>query len=481
MPYSGISDRDLPDHVKKLSKAKRKRWVATFNRVYRDSGGNEGKAMRIANAAVKEGANMSMSGAFITKEAGNSINDQLDRIRSAFHRIFTDAGWIVDFFPDHVVVRQNDQYFRVPYADDQEHITFAMPDEWESVMLDYVPLDVEDEMDVDESGRPDPVKDRLYLSETQLTDFDAGTIEGVVVRVGESANGRFYTEGALKQTGHVFEGVPIFKNHQTQREAREQPERSVDDVIGRIDTVWYDASGALRFKGKISESESAIKTKIKEGILGGMSIVAFGWGAQRENLFHVEGFSGAMSLDLVTFPAAGGEITALHEADREAWIKKLTRAELLELRPDLVESELTETEIRETKANIMTDQSQQDPRLEEVIKQQQQIIRRMRVTEARQLVKEAIQDAGKGLPDMAKKQLVKTAEGLIQAYADDDTQTTEELTETVLETVKEHREYLGKLLPSGRFAPESQPNELESMGEQAFAEAVDNLFSNWPR
>ncbi len=53
MPYSGTSDPGLPKHVQKLSVAKRRQWVAVFNSVFKKTG-NDGQAMRAANAAVKE-------------------------------------------------------------------------------------------------------------------------------------------------------------------------------------------------------------------------------------------------------------------------------------------------------------------------------------------------------------------------------------------------------------------------------------------
>ena len=55
MPYSELSQ--LPDHVRKLSRKKQIRWMATFNGVYQDAQGEkeqEGKAFRIANASVHE-------------------------------------------------------------------------------------------------------------------------------------------------------------------------------------------------------------------------------------------------------------------------------------------------------------------------------------------------------------------------------------------------------------------------------------------
>lgn len=59
MPFSGPSDPELPDHIQKLSLAKRRQWVGAWNGSFRDcqdegAGDCEGRAFRIANAAIKQ-------------------------------------------------------------------------------------------------------------------------------------------------------------------------------------------------------------------------------------------------------------------------------------------------------------------------------------------------------------------------------------------------------------------------------------------
>ena len=52
MPYDGPADSSLPDYVKRMPPAKRKRWVGAFNSAY-ERDGDEGKAFRVANSVVK--------------------------------------------------------------------------------------------------------------------------------------------------------------------------------------------------------------------------------------------------------------------------------------------------------------------------------------------------------------------------------------------------------------------------------------------
>lgn len=63
MPYKSINDDKLPDHVKEMSPAMREHWVGAFNGIYDDCQADdgddcEGKAMRGANAAVKQDTEM---------------------------------------------------------------------------------------------------------------------------------------------------------------------------------------------------------------------------------------------------------------------------------------------------------------------------------------------------------------------------------------------------------------------------------------
>lgn len=66
MPYTGIDDPNLPDHVQKLPKKKRKAWVGAFNSSYEkciadggDSDKCEGRSFRIANGVVKKMSDLS--------------------------------------------------------------------------------------------------------------------------------------------------------------------------------------------------------------------------------------------------------------------------------------------------------------------------------------------------------------------------------------------------------------------------------------
>ena len=55
MPYSGISDPDLPPGVQKLGKHQREIWVAAFNSAAAQKPNNEQYAFAVAWAAAQGG------------------------------------------------------------------------------------------------------------------------------------------------------------------------------------------------------------------------------------------------------------------------------------------------------------------------------------------------------------------------------------------------------------------------------------------
>src|SRR3972149_6855810 len=60
MPYSGMSDESLPEHVKKMPENMKKQWVEVFNSAI-ESGDDEGTAMKKANGVVKKEKDLIMN------------------------------------------------------------------------------------------------------------------------------------------------------------------------------------------------------------------------------------------------------------------------------------------------------------------------------------------------------------------------------------------------------------------------------------
>ncbi|MCL5744574.1 MAG: ChaB family protein, partial [Acidobacteria bacterium] len=161
----------------------------------------------------------------------------------------------------------------------------------------------------------------VVLSEATIDD--TGHIDGVIVVEGRSLNGNVYTRGALESGLPVFKGKPIYIDHPSKTEEADRPERSVRDLVGRIVETYIGTDKAerpaLRHKSVVSSAEQALLTKVREGILGDMSINANGKGQQDPATgdFIVEAFTDAVSLDFVTLAAAGGDATLVESARGE--------------------------------------------------------------------------------------------------------------------------------------------------------------------
>jgi DNA-binding protein YbaB len=175
------------------------------------------------------------------------------------------------------------------------------------------------------------------FSEAAMTSPTSKTRELTVTIIKPGFNkskSRFYMPKAIRETGHVFKGAKVFINHQTKAEEAARPEGRVQDWAGTLTGDVYEAAdGSLKSKCVVHHAET-IKTldALKEaGKLGemGMSIRAAGVQTpatvQQVKTLMVEAFVVCKSVDMVTFPGAGGKVDSMAESDGQ---HILTEAEL---------------------------------------------------------------------------------------------------------------------------------------------------------
>ena len=109
------------------------------------------KRKAMAQGAAIEASQARRSGKidYKVKEFDNSLNDFIDRVRSAFDRHFSrryDDGpalageyvWATDIFSDYLIARQGEKYYRVGLEATEDAIVFDEREEWEEVRLSYV-------------------------------------------------------------------------------------------------------------------------------------------------------------------------------------------------------------------------------------------------------------------------------------------------------------------------------------------------------
>lgn len=391
-------------------------------------------------------------------EAGGSLDDQLERVRVAWSKYregnTDDYSWVCDVFPEYTIVRFGDytgpRYFKVDYAVADDVVTFAEQSTWQKVKLDYVPdTDGPDANTVAESFR--------VVIETPRGKRP----EAVIVVEGESANKRLYTPAALQSGIAVFSGRAVFADHPTTVEETQRPERSVRDVVGKLGEAYVgkDKNGtpALRAPIVISEAEPNLKTKIKEGIIGDMSIRAHGSGKPNaDGVFVVEKFIDHphTSVDLVTVGAAGGYVE-LAESHRH------TKAEDEPETP--VEEAAAATEI------IALRESNQ-----RLLEQNTNLFREARTYQGVAKLQAILRDSP--LPNASKKRVWESAKPMLEAYGTHGSQQTiEQLTAELTRLAEAEKAYLAQVAPNGAVTGLQLPIEENKTPATILAEAFKGL------
>lgn len=191
------------------------------------------------------------------------------------------------------------------------------------------------------------------------TDGDSGATPRVVLITAGPGNvhdGNFYPPEVIERDVPMFEGVKCFLNHPGRMDEENRPEREVQIIAGwfsNIQATPVDSQTAavanLRYTADLSDQLTAAGSQAKgliesaivyqrqypDKVLVGFSINAEGPShevdaqtliqqypqfeqrlQERDTWNVVDGIAGAMSVDLVTFPARGGKVLGLVEARR---------------------------------------------------------------------------------------------------------------------------------------------------------------------
>lgn len=249
MPYSGVSDKNLPDNVKKMSSKMKKIWVSSFNSAF-DSATEKGEkdpeayAFKVANSAVKKASNKK-------KEA-------------------------IEF---------------------PEGTEFVSDDE----LLEFEKIDITSHTKVDHFV--------VSLKEAQI-DEEKHTADIVAIRSGWSYNGNYYSkEVAESLVPLLLQRKKIFCNHTDEKKFG----RKIQDLAAIIQEsnakdgstlakIWFNsnpATGAWLFEMAQKHPEEVqfsidAMARVHEGEMEG-----------RKGCI-VDKFVGLNSLDIVDYASAGG-------------------------------------------------------------------------------------------------------------------------------------------------------------------------------
>lgn len=281
-------------------------------------------------------------------EHEDSLDQQSENVRSAWYAaqkvqteqptVAAENSYVQEVYDDHCIVRQGEDFFSVPYTEQDGEIVFDAGAA-KKVERQWVVAEADGSTWL---ARP--------LAEAEGKDPDGSRWEVVIIKAGTSKNRRRYPEKVLKEAAPLFEGTRVLAR--SDDEHIEGRGKSVRNIVGWLSEVAY-RSKAIRGVLNVLESEEGLRRALldawKRGKrdLVGLSIVAEGKGKAviegGQRLIDVEAIKKVSSVDLVFDPAAGGGlvklVAALGEKEEEAMppLEELTIEELETARPDLVE------------------------------------------------------------------------------------------------------------------------------------------------
>jgi hypothetical protein len=230
-----------------------------------------------------------------------------DKIRDQFGAGQEYGPYIEDLYDAFAIVREEDaDYFRVDYAIDAEgNVTLG---EKVAVRKEYVPI-------------------QILASLREAEGGNGRTFDVVVLAAGKSANqidGRhiYYSPEILEESAAIFEGTPV-NAHRIGEEfdhvdGVDKTDYSLN-TVGVLEGVHF-GEGAIRGRLVLHEGADFIAGLLKLSIerdqpLVGLSIDALGSvdfiTHEGEEVAAVTTLRGPASVDIVSRPAAGGEIVRL--------------------------------------------------------------------------------------------------------------------------------------------------------------------------
>lgn len=273
------------------------------------------------------------------------------------------------------------------------------------------------------------------LQEAKI-DAESCLVEGIILQAGLSENGTYYPKEVIEKSAGLFSGVQCYADHPSEGHA----ERSVRDVVGQVEKAWAE-DGCIKAKIRLSRAHDWLLTMISEGLAGDLSINAMGKTkvTRRDGrvVREVLEITKAHSVDFVAKASAGGRVERiLRESaayqDGLKLLERLTPRELIESRPDLVQS------VREM---VLEELSRKGPDCSSEIERLEKEIEQRRIALLRESVARRIIDSSR-LPERTREFLLM--EALSMTCESEDS-----YDKAVTGLVNRHRKYLAGLSADG--------------------------------
>jgi len=325
----------------------------------------------------------------------------------------------------------------------------------------------------------------LLTNYTSLEEADIGSkgiAKVIVIKPGwgNPVDNHYYPSEVLARDCHVFEGIKMYADHQTEEEEKQRPEGSIREWVASLKNVHYEeglgvVGDAVIIEPWLQQKLAVLRDKKLLSEMG-ISIRAAGVGTNGE----AEGRKGnildkithARSVDFVTEAGAGGGVL-LYETEREFDIDVITLNVLRERRPDLVKS--IEGEVKETMLKEVKKAMEAEERIQELEGQVETLTtentdlktknseaeKAQRIAEAKSIIDEAI---GKSeLPDAAKERLVERFKDAESA-------------DGVEDAIKAEKEYLDKLAEGGKVKGLGPTDPDPQKSKEALKESFKAMY-----
>ncbi len=323
---------------------------------------------------------------------------------------------------------------------------------------------------------------RNFMPLTEAT-FDKGRATVIVIKPGFNASeDRYYPAEMLKRDFGVFEGQKMYADHPTEEEDKARPERSIKDWVATLTDVSVDESGVVTGTAEIVEPwlmQKLASLRDKEMLSEmGISINAVGNATkgtiEGKDTLVIEQLVACRSVDFVTEPGAGGEVT-LYESDRND-VDLMDLANLKERRPDLVKliEAALRADIQQEVKEAMEDKErviELDGKLTTMTAERDDLKGKIEEAEtarvkaeAQATIKEAVDKAE--LPQAAKDRLLKTHEDV-------------ETADGIAEAIQAEVDYIAKLSESGTVRGLGGPRQESKGDEEALSESMKRSHPEW--
>lgn len=503
---------DVEKHNKDVKLEDKPRWVAVANET-RDrclkKGGNEtmcdALAIATANAALKE-AGMEKENLEEATWTAAFMNDLPDASflyiapggekdeggkttpRSLRYFPVKDASGKVD------VPHLRNALARIPQADLPESVKDSAISKAQGLAKQHLPS-------YEEAAEMEG--DFVPLEEKAVSED--GIIPIKIIQPGWGTSGFYGAEVLQRDAGVYKAGTKMYWNHPTTTEAKERPERSLNDLAAEMtEDAIYDAQGpngpGLYAKAKVFSGYRGAIEELAPHI--GLSHRAAGtrkYGeAEGRKGPIIEKIAAVQSVDFVTAPGAGGEILQLFEAARPAineapaidiW-GEITLDSLKRNRGDIVESlreeikaavygekkrleevrKLDEDKLKEMEDKLVEVEAEKVQLTEDnatLIAELKSIKEWLVLSEAHTLVTEKVM--GADLPDITKTRLVESLSKnppIVEGALD-----TENYSQYIDEAIKAEAEYIATIKEAGKIRGMGASEPREGNLKDAFKRA----------